>query len=73
MTNKAALFERSIQYLPFTIIVMTLSMKPSIDYSLDLMFTHRGSDFERLSADWSLFSSGIRFPCGELISGVSHD
>ena len=42
MTNKAALFARSIQYLSSTVIVMMLSMNPSIYDSLALMFTDRG-------------------------------
>ena len=46
MPNKAALFDRSIQYLSSTVIEMMLLMNPSIDASLESMFTARGSDFE---------------------------
>ena len=46
MTNKAALFARSIQYLSNSVMVMMLLMNPSIDVSLTSMFTARGSDFQ---------------------------
>ena len=50
MTNKAALFTRSIQYLLSTVMITMLSMNPSIDDYLASMFTARGSDFSKLSA-----------------------
>ena len=46
-TNKAALFACSIQYLSCTVMIIMLSMNPSIDASLDLMFTARESAFSR--------------------------
>ena len=46
MTNKAALFARSIQYLSSSVMLMMLLMNPSINASLTSMFTARGSDFQ---------------------------
>ena len=46
MTNKTALFARSIQYLSNSVMVMMLLMNPSIDVSLTSMFTASGSDFQ---------------------------
>ena len=71
--NKAAFFARFIQYLSLIGMVKMSSMNPSIDYSLDSMFTTMGSTFERWSADCYLSSSGSRFICGELWYVVSHD
>ena len=73
MPNKAALFDRSIQYLSSTVIEMMLLMNPSIDASLESMFTARGSDFEIWSAEWRLSFSGSMFLCGELRYVVSND
>ena len=47
MTNKAALFACSIQYLSCTVMIIMSSMNPSIDVSLELMFTARESAFSR--------------------------
>ena len=71
MTNRAALFARSIQWLSSTVMVMISSMKPSIDASVAVIYTAKGSDFARLLA-YSCFSSvGIKYLCGELRSFVS--
>ena len=47
MTNRAALFARSIQCLSSTVIVMISSMKPSIDASVAMIYTanERGLNF----------------------------
>ena len=45
MTNRAALFAHSIRYSPLTVIVMRLSMNPSVDASVVLMSTARGFAF----------------------------
>ena len=47
MTNIAALFARSIQYSSSTVMVMMSSMNTSIDASVDLMSTAKGSDVAR--------------------------
>ena len=47
MTNIAALFARSIQCFPSTIMVMMSSMNPSIGASVAVMSTSRDSAFER--------------------------
>ena len=44
MTNRAAMFARSIQYLSSTVIVMMVSINSSIDDSVDVMSTAKGSN-----------------------------
>ena len=51
MTNRAALFARSIQCLSLTVMVMMSSMNPSIDASVDVMSTDKGSAVVRWLAE----------------------
>ena len=48
-------------------------MKPSIDASVAMISTAKGSDFSRWLADWYLSSGGSKDLCGELRSFVSQD
>ena len=43
MTNRAALFAQSIQCSSSTVMVMISSMKPSMDDSLAVIYTDKGS------------------------------
>ena len=60
MTNRAALFARSIQCLSLTVIVMMSSIIPSIDASVDIVSTAEGYSFARWFADWCLSSCGSK-------------
>ena len=71
MTNSAALFAHSIQFLSSTVIVMTSSMNPSIDAYMDVVSTARGSDFESWFSKCCLFYFGSKDLCGEFRSSVS--
>ena len=42
MTNRAALFARSVQCLSSSVMVIMLSINPSIDASMDVMYTSKG-------------------------------
>ena len=44
MTNRVILFACSIQFLSFDVMGMMSLMNPSIDASVDVMSTDRGSD-----------------------------
>ena len=73
MTNRAALFAQSIQCSPSTVMVMMSSMKQSIDVSVAVISTAKGSDFARWLADCCFYSGGNKDWCGELKSSVSQD
>ena len=73
MTNRAALFARSIQWSSSTVMVMMSSKKPSIDASVAMISTAKGSDFARWLADCGFSSVGSKDLCGELRSFVSQD
>ena len=64
MTNKAALFAQSIQWSSSTVMVMMSSMKPSIDASVDVISTAKGSAFSRWLADCCFSFVGIKDLCG---------
>ena len=73
MTNRAAIFVRSIQRSSSTVMVMMSSMKPSIDASVAVISTAKGSDFSRW-LDYCCFSPVVsKDLCGELGSFVSQD
>ena len=73
MTNRAALFARFIQWSSWTVMVMMSSMKPSIDASVAVISTAKGSAFARWLADCCFSSGGSKDMCGELRSFVSQD
>ena len=73
MTNISALFARSIQCLSSTVMVMMSLMNPSIDASVSLMSTSRGSAFERCFTGCCSSSFGSKVLCGELRFSVSQD
>ena len=73
MTNRAALFARSTQCLSSTIMVMMSLMNPSIDVSVAVMSTAKGSDVARWLADCCLSSCGSNYQCGKFRSSVSQD
>ena len=73
MNNRAALFARSIQWLSSTVMVMMSSMKPSIDASVAVISTAKGSAVAIWLADCCFSSVGSRYLCGELRSFVSQD
>ena len=73
MTNRAALFARSIQWSSSIIMVMMLSMNPYIDASVDVMSTAKGCAVEIWLADFCSSSCGSKDWCGEFRSSVSQD
>ena len=73
MTNRAALFERAIQCSSLTVMVMMSLMKPSIDASVAMISTAKGSAFSRWLADSCFYSGGSKDQCGDLRSSVSQD
>ena len=73
MTNRAALFARSIQCLSSTVMVMMSLMKPSIDTSVAVISTSKGSAVARLLADYCFSSCVNKDRCGEFRSSVSQD
>ena len=73
MTNRAALFVQSIQWSSSTVMAMMSSMKPSIDASVAVISTAKGSAFARWLADCYFSSVGIKDMCGKLRSFVSQD
>ena len=73
MTNRAALFAQSIQWSSSTVMVMMSSMKPSIDASVAMISTAKGSTFAIWLADCCFSSGYSRDLCGELRSFVSQD
>ena len=73
MTNRAALFAQYIQCLSSNVMVTMSSMKPSIDASVAMISTAKGSAFARWLADCYFSSGGSKDRCGELRSSVSQD
>ena len=73
MTNRDALFARSIQCLPSTVMVMMSSMNPSIDASVAVISTSKGSAVAIWLADCCLYSFGSKDRCDEFMSSVSQD
>ena len=71
MTKKATLFARSIQCLSSTVMVMMSSMKPSIDASMALISTDKGSTVARWLADCCLSYCGSEDRSDDLRSSVS--
>ena len=71
MTNRAALFAWSIQCSSSTVMVMVSLMKPSIDASVDVIYTAKGYVFSRWLADCCFSSCGSKDPCGGFRSSVS--
>ena len=54
-------------------MVMMSLMNPSIDASVDLMSTAKGSDVSRWLADFCFSSCGSKYQCGEFSLSVSQD
>ena len=73
MTNRAALFVRSIQFLSSTVMVMISSIKSSIDESVDVMSTSKWSTVVRWLADFCFSSFGSKYRCGKFRSSVSQN
>ena len=73
MTNRAALFARSIQCSSSTLMVMMSSIKPYIDASVAVVSTAKGSDVARWLADFFFYSCGSKGCCGKFRSSVSQD
>ena len=73
MTNRAALFARSIQWSSSTVMVMMSSMNPSIDASVAVISTAKASVVVRCLAKCCFSSCGIKNWCGEFRSSVSQD
>ena len=71
MTNRAALFARYIQCSSSTVMVTMSSMNPSIDASVDAMYTSKGSDVVRCLADFCFSICGSKDQCGDFRSSVS--
>ena len=60
MTNRAALFARSIQCSSSTVMVMMLLMNPCIDDHLDVMSTAKGSTVARWLVNCFFHPVGVR-------------
>ena len=73
MTNRAAIFARSIQCSSSAVMVMISLMNPSIDASVDVMSTAKGSSVSRWLAELCFSSCGIKDRCGEFRSSVYQD
>ena len=73
MTNRAALFEQSMQCLSLTVMVMMLSMNPSIDASVDVMSTSKGYAVAIWIADFYFSFCGSNYWCGDFRSSVTQD
>ena len=71
MTNRAALFARSIQCSSSTVMVMMSLMNPSIDASVAVMSTAMGLLLQIWFSDCCLSSFGSKVLCGELRFYVS--
>ena len=61
MTNKSAIFARTIQCLSLAIMVMMLLMNPSIDESVVAMSTAKGSAVAIWLADFYFYSCGSKY------------
>ena len=73
MTNRATTFAQYIQCLSSTIMVMMLSMNPSIIASIAVMSTAKGPVVVICLVDSCLSSCGSNDMCGEFRSHVSQD
>ena len=73
MTNRAALFARSIQFSSLTVMVVMSPMNPSVDASMAVLSTSRGSAFARWFSDLCLYSFESKDIYGEFRSSVSQD
>ena len=73
ITNRAALFTRSIQCSSLSIMVMMLSMNPYTDASVAVMSTANGSAISRWLSDWYFSSCGRKYRCGKFRSYLSQD
>ena len=73
MTNKAALYTLSIQCLASTVMVMISLNNPSIDASVDMISTARGSAFVGWIVDCCLSSCCSKDLCGGFRSSVYQD
>ena len=73
MTNRAAIFAQSIQCSPSTVMVMMSSMNPSIDSSVAVMSTAKGSAVTRWLSDLCFSFCGSKYRCGKFRSSVSQD
>ena len=71
MTNRAAIFAQFIQCSSSTVMVMIFTMKPSIDASVAVVSTSKGSDVTIWLAYFWFFSCGSKDWCGEFRSSVS--
>ena len=61
MTNRAVIFSQSIQCSPSTVMVMMSSMNPSIDSSVAVMSTTKGSAVSRWLSDCFFFPCGSKY------------
>ena len=64
MTNRSARFARSIQFLSSTVMVMIMSMNTSIDDSVAVLSTAKGSFVARLLAGCCLSPCKSKYRCG---------
>ena len=71
MTSRATLFAPSIKCLSSNVMVMMLSMNPSIYAFVAVISTAKGSSSTRCLIDCCLFSCGSNDLCGEFRSSVS--
>ena len=71
MTNRSALFARSIQCSSSTVMVMMSSMNLSIYASVAVMYTDKGSAVARWLVECCFSSWGSRYRCGEFRSSMS--
>ena len=65
MTNRAALFARSIQCSSSTVMVMMSLINPCIDDYLDVMYTAKGSAVARWLVNCGFSSCGSKDWCDE--------
>ena len=73
MTNRAVLLARSIQCSSSTVMVTVSLMKPSIDASVTVISTAKGSVVARWLADLCFSYCGSKDRCVEFRSSVSKD
>ena len=73
MTNRATVFARSILCSSSTVIVMMLSMNPSIDASVAVMSTAKGYAVAIWLVDCCFSSCGSKDRCGGFRSSLSQD
>ena len=73
MTNRAAIFERSIKCSPSAVLVAMLLMNPPVDASVGTTSTTKGYSFSRGLVVCCLSSCGSKDRCGEFRPYVSQD